>query len=430
MRTVSRDLAVRPGRARAISTPRRIIDEFSRQSVLALLERVTRGVIVLVDGDDCFEFGQVGPDALAVTLTVVDRAAYSAILFGGSAGAGEAYIQRLWTCDDLVVLARILCWNKEALDAMDRGTARLARRWGNVLSNGARRNTRAGSRRNIASHYDLSNEFFALFLDDSMTYSSAIFSREDSSLEEAQVAKLDRVCQLLDLGPRDHLLEIGTGWGALAIHAARRYGCRVTTTTISEKQHELATLRVRAAGLDGRIDLLLRDYRDLRGQYNKLVSIEMIEAVGHEYMDEYFRVSSDLLTPDGVMLLQAITIADRHHEQHRATVDFIKEFIFPGSCLPSVTSMVTSATRASDLRLFHLEDLSPHYARTLRTWRERFLGRTSEVRRLGFDESFGRMWEYYLASCEGGFAERYLGCVHMLFTKPDSRHAPNASRPT
>ncbi|MBM4362062.1 MAG: class I SAM-dependent methyltransferase, partial [Deltaproteobacteria bacterium] len=281
--------------------------------------------------------------------------------------------------------------------------------------------TRLGSRRNIARHYDLSNELFGLFLDESMTYSSAIFEPAEATLAEAQTAKLRRICAQLALGPDDHLLEIGTGWGGLAIHAARNHGCRVTTTTVSEAQHRLAVERVRASGLEDRIDVLLRDYRDLRGQYDKLVSVEMIEAVGHEYLDQYFRACSDRLAPHGTMLLQAITIADQHHEQHQRSVDFIKEYIFPGSCIPSVTSMVNSATRATDLRLCRLEDLTPHYARTLRCWRERFLDNRAAVRALGFDEEFVRMWDYYLAYCEGGFEERYLGCVHMLFAKPDAR---------
>jgi cyclopropane-fatty-acyl-phospholipid synthase len=289
------------------------------------------------------------------------------------------------------------------------------------LFGGRRSNTRAGSRRNIAHHYDLGNELFSLFLDESMTYSSAIYDRPDASLGEAQTAKLERVCDKLDLGPEDHLLEVGTGWGALAVHAARAHGCRVTTTTVSREQHDAAQERVRAAGLEGRVEVLLRDYRDLEGQYDKVVSIEMIEAVGHEYLDAFFRACSDRLAPHGLMLLQAITIADQHYERHRASVDFIKKYIFPGSCIPSVTSMVTSATRATDLRLSDLEELTPHYARTLRAWRERFLGKSDPVRRLGYDDAFIRMWEYYLASCEGAFEERYLGCVQMVFTKPDCR---------
>jgi cyclopropane-fatty-acyl-phospholipid synthase len=329
-----------------------------------------------------------------------------------------------WTCDDLAVVARIFARNADVLAQMERGTARIPRLATDLLAKVTRRNTRAGSRRNIARHYDLSNEFFALFLDESMTYSSAIFEPATATLEEAQVEKLDRVCQKLELGPDDHLLEIGTGWGALAIHAAKSYGCRVTTTTVSAEQHRLAVDRVRALGLDGQIEVLLRDYRDLTGTYDKLVSIEMIEAVGHEYLDGYFRACSERLAPDGMLLVQAITIADQRHADHRDSVDFIKEYIFPGSCIPSVTTMVDAATRATDLRLFHLDDITPHYARTLHVWRERLWANADAVRRLGFDDAFLRMWEYYLAYCEGGFEERYLGSVHMLFTKPAARRAP------
>ena len=420
MTAETRTLAVRLPNGRALGAPIRIIDDLARRSVLALFQRITSGSIALVDGHNRLAFGRPG-DPLRVTITVRDPSVYRAILFGGSVGAGEAYMKGSWSCDDLVVLVRILTKNLDALDAMDGGTARLSRRVTDVVAAITRRNTREGSRRNIAHHYDLSNEFFRLFLDESMMYSSAIFEQENASLGDAQTAKLERVCRRLALSPADHLIEIGTGWGALAVHAAKNYGCRVTTTTISQEQHHLATERVRAAGLEHRVEVLLRDYRDLGGQYTKLVSIEMIEAVGHDYLDEYFRTCGRLLAPDGLMLIQAITIADQHHEQHRKSVDFIREYIFPGSCIPSVTSMVTSATRASDLRLGQLDDLTADYVRTLRMWRERFLGRLNDVRRLGFDEAFIRMWEYYLAYCEGGFEERYLGCVHMLFTKPDAR---------
>jgi cyclopropane-fatty-acyl-phospholipid synthase len=402
--------------------PPSFLDTLSRRSLHALFGKITRGCLVLVDGADLRVFGR-REDPLTTTVTVHDPSVYRAILLGGSVGAGEAYMKGQWSCDDLAALARILTRNIDALDAMDSGAARLASRAGALVTAAARRNTRAGSRRNIARHYDLSNEFFRLFLDDSMMYSSAIFEWEDTSLGDAQRAKLDRICQKLDLQPEDHLLEIGTGWGGLAIHAAGNYGCRVTTTTISREQHRLATERVQAAGLADRVEVLLRDYRDLEGTYDKLVSIEMIEAVGHEYLDSFFGACSARLAPHGVMLLQAITIADQHHERHRASVDFIKEYIFPGSCIPSVTSMVTSVTRATDLRLSNLEDLTPHYARTLRMWRERFLAEVEAVRGLGFDDAFIRMWEYYLAYCEGGFQERYLGCLHLTFTKPDARGA-------
>jgi cyclopropane-fatty-acyl-phospholipid synthase len=402
--------------------PQPFIESMLRQNALGLLKRLAWGLLTVVDGDERFTFGS--PGSISVTVTVHDPAAYRALLFGGSVGAGEGFMNGHWTCDDLPGLVRIFVRNLAALDAMEGGALRIGRLARSLFAQATRRNTRAGSRRNIARHYDLSNELFALFLDSSMTYSSAIFESESTTLEDAQLAKLDRICKKLDLRSNDHLLEIGTGWGALAIHAARAYGCRVTTTTVSAEQYRLATARVRASGMEERIEVLLLDYRDIEGQYDKLVSVEMIEAVGHDYLDDYFRACSRLLPPEGVVLLQAITISDQHHEAHRGSVDFIKEYIFPGSSIPSVTSMLDSATRATDLRLFHMEDLTPHYARTLRTWRERFLENAGEARRLRFDEPFLRMWEYYLAYCEGAFEERYLGSVQMLLTKPGARPSP------
>jgi cyclopropane-fatty-acyl-phospholipid synthase len=286
------------------------------------------------------------------------------------------------------------------------------------------KNTRRGSRENILVHYDLGDDFYKLFLDETLTYSCGIFETEDSSLKDASDAKYDRICQKLRLGGGDHVLEIGTGWGGFAIHAARHYDCRVTTTTISDNQHQLAAQRFADAGLTDKITLLKQDYRDLSGRFDKLVSIEMIEAVGHHFLDTFFRVCSERLKPDGIFLLQAITIRDQVFEKHKRSVDFIKRFIFPGSCIPSITAISRSIARATDLKLFHLEDITPHYARTLREWRRRFFDNIDAVRDLGFSEAFIRMWEYYLCYCEGGFAERYIGDVQMLFTKPLSRPAP------
>jgi cyclopropane-fatty-acyl-phospholipid synthase len=285
----------------------------------------------------------------------------------------------------------------------------------------ANRNSRDGSRRNIAAHYDLGNDFFALFLDETLAYSCGVFEREDATLHEAQLAKFDRICRRLRLTAADHLLEIGTGWGGLAIHAAARYGCRVTTTTISREQHALAAQRIAQAGLEDRVTLLLEDYRDLDGSYDKLVSVEMIEAVGHQYLDDYTAQCSRLLAPEGAMLLQAITIQDQFYEAALESVDFIQRYIFPGSFIPSVTAIVDSVRRSTDMKVFHLEDIGPHYATTLGRWRTSFLARLDDVRRLGYPESFLRMWDFYLCYCEGGFLERQLGDVQMLLTKPRCR---------
>ena len=287
-----------------------------------------------------------------------------------------------------------------------------------------RRNSRAGSRRNIAAHYDLGNDFFRLFLDETLMYSAATYEHPQQSLHDAQLARLDRICHRLELKPTDHLLEIGTGWGGLALHAARHFGCRVTTTTISREQWKLARERVCEAGLQDRIEVLCQDYRDLEGRYDKLVSIEMIEAIGHAYYDTYFARCSQLLKPEGAMLLQAITIPDQRYERARRSVDFIQRYIFPGSCIPSVAALTQSIARASDLRVFDLEDIGPHYATTLAHWRENFRANLSRVRALGYDDQFIRMWEYYLCYCEGGFAERALGDVLMLLVKPGNRRRP------
>jgi cyclopropane-fatty-acyl-phospholipid synthase len=290
------------------------------------------------------------------------------------------------------------------------------------------RNTRNGSKRNISAHYDLGNEFYGLWLDERMMYSSAVFERPDMSLDAAAVAKLDRICRKLRLSPQDHLLEIGTGWGGFAIHAARHYGCRVTTTTISEQQFDYAKAAIVQAGLQDRITLLRSDYRDLDGQFDKLVSIEMVEAVGHEYHDTYFQKCCDLLKPDGQMLLQAITIADQYYEQAKKSVDFIKRYIFPGGCLTSLTAMSETMTRVTDMRVIDVEDIGPHYAETLRRWHDRFFDRIDRVREMGFSEEFIRMWQYYLCYCEGGFIERSIGNVQMLMMRPDARPVSPAIR--
>jgi cyclopropane-fatty-acyl-phospholipid synthase len=286
------------------------------------------------------------------------------------------------------------------------------------------RNSRQGSARNISAHYDLGNELYRSMLDDTMAYSCGIFASPQSSLREASIAKFDAVCRKLALRPNDRLVEIGTGWGGLAIHAAQNYGCHVTTTTISQEQHDLAKEKIARLGLSDRITLLLEDYRDLKGRFDKAVSIEMIEAVGANYLDTYLRKCSSLLEDNGAMLLQAITIQDQFYESARKSVDYIQRFIFPGSFIPSVTAISQSLTRVTDLKISHLEDIGPHYARTLQLWRENFFANIATVRRLGYPESFVRLWEYYLCYCEGGFAERQLGDIQLLLTKPGCRRAP------
>jgi len=402
------------------------VASLARRLILARLARFQGGRILLDEGGQRLALGEEGA-ALRVQLRVNSPRFYTAVAFGGSTGAAEAYLEGWWDCDDLVALCRIGARHLLHLGRMDLGWARLAEvadRAGHAL----RRNTFRGSRRNIAAHYDLSNEFFALFLDRQMMYSCAVFPGQHSSLEEASDHKLEMVCRKLDLQPSDHLLEIGTGWGGLALHAASRYGCRVTTTTISAQQAQLARERVAAAGLADRIEVVMEDYRHLRGQYDKLVSVEMIEAVGHHYYAAFFRQCAALLKPEGLMLLQAITIADWAFAQHRHAVDFIKKHIFPGSCIPSVSALGEAMAGASDLRVVDLQEIGPHYVYTLAEWRRRFLGNLEQVRRLGFDERFIRLWTYYLCYCQAGFQERYLGDVQLLLAKPFNRSAPARER--
>ena len=403
------------------------LDSLARRAVLGKLTQLRGGQLVLVDGSDRYRFGAAGEElAEPIVVHVHDPRFYGDLAFGGSIGAGEAYMQGYWSTSQLVDLVRLLVLNMDVLDSLEDGYARLTAPLRKVVHS-IRRNTRSGSRRNIAAHYDLGNEFFRLFLDETMMYSSAIFTRPGMSLHEAQLARLDVICRKLDLRPGEHIVEIGTGWGGFALHAAQRYGCKVTTTTISQEQYRLARERVNQAGLDDRIAVVCTDYRDLRGSYDKLVSIEMIEAIGHQYFDTYFAQCSRLLKPHGAMLLQAITIADQRYESAKRSVDFIQRYIFPGSCLPSVGALSASIARASDMRVFHLEDIGPHYAQTLHEWRRRFLASLPAIRALGYDDNFIRMWEFYFCYCEGGFTERVIGDVQMLLVKPGNRRSPIAT---
>ncbi len=396
--------------------------------VLGRLERISSGSLLVLDGGQRHVFGSAHPALPDASVHVLDPRFWGAVARRGSVGAGEAYAKGWWSSDDPTAVVRLFVRNREALAGVESGFARISQAV-QALFHGLRRNTLGGSRANIAAHYDLSNDFFRLFLDETLSYSCGLFERPGATLREASLAKIDRLCLALELGPHDHLLEIGTGWGALALHAAREYGCRVTTTTISRAQHAVAAERVRAAGLEGRVTLLMEDYRRLRGTYDKLVSVEMIEAVGHQYFDEFFRSCAALLRPDGRMSLQAITIADQHYESALRSVDFIQRHIFPGSCIPSVTALCSAMTRASDLRLVHLEDIGPHYVRTLEAWRGNLRERWDEARALGFGEELLRLWEFYFCYCEGGFAERHISNVQMLLERPLARPVLTAPSP-
>ncbi len=393
-----------------------LLDTLARKAVRAQLDSLERGRLTVVDGDATSVHGTT--DGLSATVIVRDPSFYRAVAFGGHVGAAEAYADGAWTTPDLTALVRLFVRNRDVLDGLETGFARVAQPVRQFL-HARNRNTESGSRRNIHAHYDLGNDFFREFLDETMTYSAGIFDDPGSTLKDASVSKYDRLCRKLNLGPDDHVVEIGTGWGGFALHAASTFGCRVTTTTISREQHALATSRIQEAGLAERVTVMLEDYRTLTGTFDKLVSIEMIEAVGHHYFETYFRQCARLLAPHGLAAIQAITIQDRLYESARREVDFIKKYIFPGSCIPSISAL-SGAAAPTDLRLVHLEDLTPHYAETLRRWRARFFDRWDRIEAQGFDEHFKRIWEFYFCYCEGGFDEAVLGSIQFLFAKPEA----------
>lgn len=401
------------------------LDRFLRRQLLGRMRGLRHGRLMLHDACGSVEFGDpanVQTD-LQIRLHVKDPAFYRAVARRGSVGAGESYMDGQWSCDNLVGLIQLLVRNRDLLDGMEGGLAQLGavalRAW-----HALRRNTRNGSRRNISAHYDLGNDFFALFLSQDLMYSSAIWDDPADTLDTASARKLEQICRKLDLKPTDRVIEIGTGWGGFALYAARHYGCHVTTTTISREQFAFAGKRVAEAGVEAHVQLLLQDYRDLEGQYDKLVSIEMVEAIGAQYLDTYFEKLGRLLKPDGLALVQAITIEDHRYEQALTSVDFIKRHVFPGSFIPSISALMAAKTRASDLALIRMEDFGGSYALTLKAWRERFMAKLPQVRSQGFDERFIRLWEFYLSYCEGGFRERSIGVAHLLLAKPGHRPSP------
>lgn len=396
------------------------VAKLAKSQVLKRLTELRKGQLILIDGSERHVFGRFDSGNLQATITVHDPRFYGEIAFGGSIGAGEAYMLGYWQADTLTNVVRLMVLNQSVMDTLEGGYQWLTKPLLKVF-HWLNSNSEAGSQKNIAAHYDLGNDLFKLFLDPTMMYSSAMFDEDTTTLQAASERKLQVICDKLQLVPTDHVLEIGTGWGGFAIYAAKHYGCHVTTTTISEQQYLLAQSRILAEGLQDQITLLKHDYRHLQGQFDKLVSIEMIEAVGHQYYDTYFNKVSQLLKPDGVALIQAITIADQRYESAIRSVDFIQRYIFPGSNIPSNTAMLTSITNASDLRLVDLQDIGLDYATTLGLWRENFFAQLDAVRQLGYSEAFIRMWDFYLSYCEGGFAECALGDVHLLLAKPEYR---------
>ena len=399
----------------------RMLDGLAKRILLKQFKLIKDGEVVINDNENEYKFGsKTGRCDLSVTIEVKDTRFYGDICFGGSIGASEAYMFNYWNVSNLTDLIRIFIMNKDVMDNMEGGLANLTVPIQKVL-HWFNRNTQQGSRKNIAAHYDIGNDLFKIMLDETMMYSSAIYKTPDMTLHDAQLNRLEQICKKLDLNEGDTLLEIGAGWGALSIYAAKNYGCHVTTTTISREQYNLACERVEQEGLKDKITVLFEDYRNLTGHYDKLVSVEMIEAIGYEYYDTYFKKCSELLRPTGMMLLQAITIADQQYEEAKKSVDFIKRYIFPGSCIPSVSAMQNAITKSSDLRLYNLHDIGPHYATTLNHWRKNVINNVSEIRKLGYSDEFLKMWDFYLCYCEGGFMERVISDVHMLLVKPDNR---------
>jgi len=396
-----------------------LFERFCRHLLRKNLQHIALGEVVIEHGEKSERFGNLETTELMGHVHVHSPNFYRRTVTGGALGSAESYLEGEWDSDDLTDLFCVLLRNEQALQSFRSpmfSVSGLVSRFEHFRN----RNSRHGSRRNIHEHYDLGNAFFSLFLDPTMMYSSALFPSEQTSLEDASIEKVDRVCRTLQLKPQDHVIEIGTGWGTFAIHAASRYGCKVTTTTISEEQFRLATLRIAELGLSDRITVLQSDYRDLTGKYDKLVAIEMIEAVGQQYLPEYFATCDRLLKNDGAMVIQAITMPEQRYARYKNSVDFIQKYIFPGGFLPSISAMQSCVATNSSLRMLGLHEFGLHYARTLRLWNERFHERLDDVRAQGFNDRFIRMWRYYLCYCEAAFLERAIGVVQVLWAKPGS----------
>ena len=384
------------------------------------LSQIKDAHIIIKDGKSINKFGK--PGNLSAKINILDTVFYKNIILGGTIGASESFIRGEWSSPNLTNVIRVLARNTEAQDKLENLFTLLSQPFLKVMHK-LNENSVRGSKKNISRHYDLSNDFFSLFLDKNMMYSSAIYKSRKTSLEDASTNKLDVICKKLNLKKTDHVIEIGTGWGGFAIYAAKNYGCKVTTTTISIEQYKFAKQKIKEAGLGKKIKVLLKDYRLLKGQYDKLVSIEMIEAVGYQFYDEYFKIIGQLLKNDGEALIQAITIKDQRYSKAIQSVDFIQKYIFPGSCIPSITAIQNSLTSSTDLVINDIRDIGHHYAKTLADWRKRFLKNKQEIRKLGFDDKFLRMWLFYFAYCEGGFEEKVISDIHLHITKPGYRNS-------
>ena len=394
---------------------RNYINKLARNIVSHQLAKIHHGQLLITENKKVSVFGT--RNRIRADIKVLNPNFYAYILFGGSIGAAESYMRGDWRSKNLTDVIRLMAVNSAAMDSME-GSYKLLLQPLFKIIHYLNKNTVAGSKKNIVRHYDLSNDFFALFLDASMMYSSAIYANTKMNLEEAAINKIKIICEKLKLKSTDRLVEIGSGWGGFAIYAAQNYGCHVTTTTISEQQFLYVKNKIKQLKLSKKITLVKKDYRQLTGKYNKLVSIEMIEAVGHHFYDTYFSKIASLLTDDGVALIQAITIRDQRYKAALKSVDFIQKYIFPGSTIPSVTSMQESLTRATDMTIFDIQDIGSDYARTLNAWKVKFVANKARIKELGFDAEFMRMWFFYFCYCEGGFKEKVISDIHLHLTKP------------
>ena len=395
-----------------------------RQGIFELLGKLTDAQLTIVESGERIKLGNSSSE-LSAELHIHDLSVYGDFVSGGSLAAAQAYIDSKWDTPDLTKLIRVFARSQQLVDELESKSSLWEKCQKKLVSLG-NRNTQAGSKRNILAHYDLGNDLYSRFLDEKMMYSCAYYSDEKTSLSQAQSAKLALICDKLDLKESDHLVEIGTGWGGLAIFAALNYGCKVTTTTISDAQYNYAKEQIELRGLSEQITLLKQDYRELEGSYDKLVSIEMIEAVGHEFMAQFFSTCSSLLTPDGKMLVQAITIADQRYDAYRKSVDFINKYIFPGGCLPSMAVMSQHIANSTDMMIDNVEDIGLHYARTLFDWRKKFDENWQEISDFGYDDTFKRLWHYYLCYCEGAFIERVISTHHIVARKPQYKDSHDA----
>ena len=395
-----------------------------RQGIFELLGRLTAAQLTIVESGERIRLGNSSSE-LSAELHIHDLSVYGDFVSGGSLAAAQAYIDNKWDTPDLTKLIRVFARSQQLVDELESKSSLWEKCQKKLVSLG-NRNTQAGSKRNILAHYDLGNDLYSRFLDEKMMYSCAYYSDEKTSLSQAQSAKLALICDKLDLKESEHLVEIGTGWGGLAIFAALNYGCKVTTTTISDAQYNYAKEQIEIRGLSEQITLLKRDYRALEGSYDKLVSIEMIEAVGHEFMAQFFSKCSSLLKPDGKMLVQAITIADQRYDAYRKSVDFINKYIFPGGCLPSMAVMSQHIAKSTDMMIDNVEDIGLHYARTLFDWRKKFDENWQDISDFGYDDTFKRLWHYYLCYCEGAFIERVISTHHIVARKPQYKDSHDA----